>query len=94
MDQPGILILISKTQKQIACQLKAEPTAGHAGRDFQEVWYDAFVQASHTFFCHDDPDGVPDGFILIPHSRHRVDLEPASENVAAIDEHDGVVGDR
>lgn len=91
---PVLLILFTKTQKQIARQFETEPTAGHARRDFQEIRNDAFVQASHAFLRHDDSDGIPYRFILISHSRHRVDLESASENVAAFNKHDDVVGDK
>ena len=48
-----------KTYKQISRHLKAQPAAGHAGSDLEEVGYDALVEADNPFLADDHLDRIP-----------------------------------
>ena len=73
-----------QSHEKVPRHLEAEPAAGHARRDFQEVWSDALVQTSIALVLSDDSDRVKDGFVLVSHARHGVDLEPSAKNIAVL----------
>ena len=53
---------------KVARQFEAEPAAGHAGSDLEQIGDNAFVHTPDTFLGHDCSDGVPDGLVLVSHS--------------------------
>ena len=55
----GPPIGLSETYEQIPRHLKAQPAAGHAGSDLEEVGYDAFVEAANPFLADDHFDRIP-----------------------------------
>lgn len=75
------LFLIAKSNKEVPCQLKAEPTASHTRSNFQKVRHYSSEKPPQAFLRDDNPHSVPNWFILIAHSRHRVYLETTSQDI-------------
>ena len=75
---PRRLGSLLETNQEISAQLETQPRRGHAGRHLEQVWDNALVEAFDAFLGDDDTDGVRDGLVLVTHSRHGVDLEPAT----------------
>lgn len=69
---------------KVSSDLEAEPARGHAGRYFEQVGYDAFVQAPKALCFKDGFDGVADSRVLVAHAGHGVDLESSAEDVERI----------
>lgn len=49
-----------QADEEVACELEAEPTAGHTRGDLEKIGRDAFVQTLDTFVLDDDSDGIED----------------------------------
>ena len=49
-----------QAQEEVPGHFKAEPAAGHAGSDLEEVRHEAFVHSSDPFLSHDRSYGIPD----------------------------------
>ena len=80
--QPFFLCGRLCSDQEVSRRLESKPAAGHAGRNFEEIGHYALVETSKPFLGDNNPDGVPYGFVLIAHARHRVDLKTPTENVA------------
>ena len=49
-----------QADEEVACELEAEPTAGHTRGDLEKVGCDAFVQTLDAFVLDDDSNGIKD----------------------------------
>jgi hypothetical protein len=87
MGLSKVLRLCSESEQEVSGDLEAEPTAGHAGRDLKQVWYNALVHALYTFLTNDDSNCIKYRFVLVTHPGHGVDLETATENIARFCQH-------
>jgi len=76
------LISFTHSDEEIPCQFEAEPAAGHAGGNLQEIGSDSLEESSQAFLAHNHSHGIPDGGILVPHPGHGVDLEASPQHVA------------
>ena len=58
----GVLQLISIVQadQKVSRQLEAEPAAGHAGCDLEEIGSNALEQSTCSLFGHDNSHRIPD----------------------------------
>lgn len=58
----------TQTNNEVACQLEAEPAAGHARSDLEQIRCNSFVEALDAFLRHNDTNGIPDALVLVAHA--------------------------
>jgi len=78
-----ILGVRPQSEQEISSHLKAKPVTSHAGRNFQEIRYNALVHAFDSLLRNYDPNSVEDRLVLVTHSRHRINLKAATKNITA-----------
>ena len=82
LQELGLLGL--EGHEEITAHLVTQPARGHARGDLEQVGYYPLVQAAHAFLCDDDAHGVEDALVLVPHTRHGVDLEAAAQHITML----------
>jgi hypothetical protein len=73
-----------ETYEEVSRQLEAQPAARHARRNLEQVRGDALIQTSNTLLGDNDSHGIENGFVLVTHAGHGVDLKTSTENIAVV----------